>query len=150
MMGTEDSLTKNISDDVMDAWLRLKETALSFGEQSLTFSDKAILFTRKGCYLSVRPQKSYLGISFFLGRKVESPIVRETLAPARGTVEHTLRINHQDQIGAPLIQWLKEAYEVAEQLAPMPMQKRAAKSPPRQPPPKKKVPISEKKYFSPY
>ena len=44
---TEAALTQNLSDDLQDAWERLRETAVSFGDQRIYASHKSIMFARK-------------------------------------------------------------------------------------------------------
>jgi len=41
---TEAALTQELSDDLRDAWERLRETAVSFGDQRIYASHKSIMF----------------------------------------------------------------------------------------------------------
>ena len=54
---TEAALTKGLSEDLREAWERLRETAADFGEQRIYASGHAIMFSRKTCYFFVRPKK---------------------------------------------------------------------------------------------
>src|ERR687884_1019907 len=74
---TEAALTDDLSEDLRDAWERLRETAASFGEQRIYASHHSIMFSRRSCYFFVRPKKSFLEIYFFLGRKVTDPRIRQ-------------------------------------------------------------------------
>jgi hypothetical protein len=38
---------------------RLRETAVSFGNQRIYASHKSIMFSRKSCYIFVRPKRSF-------------------------------------------------------------------------------------------
>src|SRR6476661_2962885 len=62
---TEVKLTADLSDDLMDAWERLRETASSFGEQRIYASHHSIMFARKTCYFFVRPKPARLEVCFF-------------------------------------------------------------------------------------
>ena len=73
---TEGALTRDLSEDLQDAWERLRETAASFGEQRIYASHKSIMFSRKSCYFFVRPKKSFLEVCVFLGRPLKAPQVR--------------------------------------------------------------------------
>src|ERR1035438_474661 len=73
---TEAALTQDLSDGLRDAWERLGETAVSFGEQRIYASHKSIMFSRSSCYFFVRPKKNFLEICVFLGRTVRAPQVR--------------------------------------------------------------------------
>ena len=73
---TEAALTQDLSEDLRDAWERLRETAAAFGEQRIYASHNSIMFSRKSCYFFVRPKKSFLEVCVFLGRTVKAPQVR--------------------------------------------------------------------------
>src|SRR5687768_9147644 len=73
---TEAALTADLSEDLRDAWERLREAAISLGEQRIYASHKSIMFSRRSCYFFVRPKKSCLEVCVFLGRTVKAPQVR--------------------------------------------------------------------------
>ena len=124
---TEENLTRDLSDDLMEAWERLRDTASSFGEQRIYASHNSIMFSRKTCYFFVRPRKSFLEICFFLGRKVRDPRVRKTVSTSKVKVGHLVQIRHRDEVEPPITDWLKEAYDVSEALR-LPAKKRKTKS----------------------
>ena len=55
---TEAALTRDLSEDLRDAWERLRETAVSFGDQRIYASGTAIMFSRRVCYFFVRPKRN--------------------------------------------------------------------------------------------
>ena len=57
---TEAALTQDLSEDLRDAWERLRETAVSLGDQRIYASHKSIMFSRKSCHFFVRPKKRFL------------------------------------------------------------------------------------------
>src|SRR5919205_4269782 len=73
---TEAALTRDLSDDLRDAWERLRETAEEFGEQRIYASHRSIMFSRKACYFFVRPKRNFLELNVFLGRAVNAPQIR--------------------------------------------------------------------------
>jgi hypothetical protein len=54
---TEAALTSDLSEDLRDAWDRIRETAASFGDQRIYASHNSIMFARKACYFFVRPRR---------------------------------------------------------------------------------------------
>ncbi len=126
---TEEKLTQDLSEDLMEAWLRLRETVTAFGEQRVYASHKSIMFSRRHCYFFVRPKKSALEICFFLGKTVKSPLVRKSQAASKVKVGHIVHVTHRDEVEPPLTEWLKEAYEVSENLKAASAKRQ--KSPPR-------------------
>ena len=114
---TERALTADLSEDLMDAWERLRETASEFGEQRIYASHHSIMFSRKVCYFFVRPKKKVLEVWFFIGRTVKSPIVRKTMQSSKTKIAHLVHVTHRDQVEAPLTDWLKEAFDASEGLS---------------------------------
>lgn len=115
---TEAALTKELSEDLRDAWERLRETAASFGDQRIYASHKSIMFSRKSCYFFVRPKRSFLEVCIFLGRALASPLVRRIDRSSKSKFWHIIQIRHRDEVEPPITDWLKEAYDFAEGAAP--------------------------------
>ena len=76
---TETALTQDLSDDLRDAWERLRETAVEFGDQRVYASHSSIMFSRKSCYFFVRPKRTFLEVCVFLGRAVKAPQIRRLI-----------------------------------------------------------------------
>jgi hypothetical protein len=114
---TEAALTRDLPDDLREAWERLREAAVEFGEQRIYASHSSIMFSRKACYVFVRPKRSFLEVVFFLGRTLKSPKVRQTMEASRAKVAHIVRVTHRDEVEAPLTDWLREAYDTSETLS---------------------------------
>src|SRR5712691_299608 len=130
---TEKNLTSDLSEDLMDAWERLRETAVSLGYQRIYASHKSIMFSRKSCYFFVRPKRNFLELCVFLGRTLKAPQVRRVDRASKSKVVHIIQIKHRDQVEAPITDWLQEAYELSGALALKPVKTRAtAKSKPVQ------------------
>jgi hypothetical protein len=123
---TEAALTRDLSEDLRDAWERLRETAAGFGEQRIYASHNSIMFSRKACYVFVRPKRSFLEVVFFLGRTLRSGRIRQTVASSRAKVAHVVRVTHRDEVESPLTDWLQEAYDVSEALSARAPNKRPA------------------------
>ena len=114
---TEKALTADLSEDLLDAWERLRETASEFGEQRIYASHHSIMFSRKACYFFVRPKKKVLEIWFFLGKKIKAPMIRHTVQSSKVKGAHQVYVTHRDQVEAPLTDWLKQAYDSSERLS---------------------------------
>jgi hypothetical protein len=113
---TEAALTKDLSEDLREAWERLRETAVEFGEQRIYASHNSIMFARKACYFFVRPKRSYLEVVLFLGRAVRAPQIRRVEPTSKTKRAHFLQIRHRDEVEAPITDWLQEAYGLSEVL----------------------------------
>ena len=111
---TEAALTRELSEDLRDAWERLRETAASFGDQRIYASHKSIMFSRRCCYFFVRPKRTHLELCVFLGRAVKAPQVRRVDRASASKLVHFIRITHRDEVEPPVTDWLKEAYDFSE------------------------------------
>jgi hypothetical protein len=114
---TEAALTRELSDDLRDAWERLRETAVEFGDQRIYASHNSIMFSRTSCYFFVRPKKSFLEVTMFLGRAVKAPQIRRVNQSSKSKVVHVVHVTHRDQVEAPITDWLLEAYQLPDVLA---------------------------------
>ena len=128
---TEAALTRDLSEDLREAWERLRETAASFGEQRIYASHHSIMFSRASCYVFVRPKTSFLEVCVFLGRTVKSPRVRRADRTSRTKVAHIIQIRHRDEVEAPFTGWLQEAYALSDAPAARAGRKRKARKSPR-------------------
>ena len=110
---TEAALTQDLSDDLREAWERLRESAASIGEQRIYASHNSIMFARKTCYCFVRPKKQFLETCIFLSRAVKGPQVRRSTASSRTKFANILQIRHRDEVEGPITDWLEEAYDLS-------------------------------------
>ena len=114
---TEAALTRDLSEDLQDAWARLRETAVSFGDQRIYASHKSIMFSRKSCYFFVRPKRSFLEVCIFLGRPLKAPQLKRVDRSSKSKVVNFIQIRHRDEVEAPITDWLREAYEFSDATA---------------------------------
>lgn len=119
---TEAALTSELSEDLRDAWQRLRETAVELGDQRIYASHNSIMFARKACYCFVRPKRSFLEVCLFLGRTLKAPQVRKAMPSSKTKVAHLIRIRHRDEVEPPLTDWLREAYGLQD-APPAPVRK---------------------------
>jgi hypothetical protein len=139
---TEAALTADLSEDLRDAWERLRDTAVEFGDQRIYASHKSIMFSRKSCYFFVRPKRQHLELCVFLGRALKAPQVRKADRASKSKVYHIIHVRHRDEVEAPITDWLREAYDFSDAAA------RQSKPSGRRPPVarrKRKRAVSKKK-----
>ncbi len=113
---TEAALTEDLSEELRDAWERLRETAVTFGEQRIYASGTAIMFSRESCYFFVRPRRSFLQVCVFLGRAVRALQVRRVERKSASKLVHILHIRHRDEVEPPITDWLREAYDLPDKV----------------------------------
>src|SRR5947207_321038 len=111
---TEAALTEDLSEDLRDAWERLRETAVSFGDQRIYASHKSIMFSRNSCYFFVRPKRNFLELCIFLDRVLKAPQVRRADRASKSKIANFIHITHRDEVESPITGWLGEAYKLCE------------------------------------
>ncbi len=110
---TEEALTQGLSEDLREAYERLRESAVDLGEQRIYASHNSIMFAREHCYFFVRPQRKWLELCLFLGRQVEAAPIRKVTPTSKTKFAHFVRVAHRDEIEGALTKWLAEAYTFA-------------------------------------
>jgi hypothetical protein len=127
---TESALTGELSEDLQEAYERLREAAIELGEQRVYASHHSIMFSRKACYFFVRPKKSFLEVVLFLGRPIKAPQIKRVENPSRAKVANIVHVRHRDEVEAPLTDWLREAYELPDRMAAAAAAGRASRAKP--------------------
>lgn len=111
---TEAALTGDLAEDLQDAYARLRETAVEFGEQRIYASHHSIMFARKACHFFVRPKRKHLELVVFLGRAVKSPKIKKVVASSKLKRAHIIHITHRDEVEPPITDWMLEAYKLQD------------------------------------
>ena len=112
---TETALTKDLSEDLQDAYQRLRESAVELGEQRIYASHSSIMFSRKACHFFVRPKRKHLELVIFLGRAVRAPQIKKVVESSKTKRAHIIHIAHRDEVEPPITDWMHEAYELQDQ-----------------------------------
>jgi len=123
---TESALTRDLSDDLQEAWERLRDTAAAFGEQRIYASHKSIMFSRKSCYFFVRPKRAFLEVCVFLGHGLKSPLVRRVDRASKSKVANIIHLRHRDEVEPPITEWLQAAYALQDVVSAKPTALRPA------------------------
>lgn len=108
---TEAELIKGLDEDLQDAWYKIREFAAGLGKQRIYASGWAIMFSKKNCYLFVRPKKKYLETCIFLSSAIDSPEVKSARPVSKTKYANIVRVVHPDQVEAPVTEWIEEAYK---------------------------------------
>lgn len=111
---TEAALTRDLPEDLQDAYARLRETAAEFGDQRIYASHNSIMFARKACHFFVRPRRKHLEFVMFLGRAVRAPQIKKVVESSRTKRAHIVHITHRDEVEEPITDWMREAYELED------------------------------------
>lgn len=117
---TERALTKDLSEDLQDAYERFRDSAVELGDQRVYASHSSIMFSRKACHFFVRPKRKHLELVIFLGRARKHPKIKKVVESSRTKRAHVVHITHRDEVEVPLTDWMREAYELQDSQAGTP------------------------------
>ena len=120
---TEKALMQDLSEDLQEAYQRIRETAVELGDQRIYASHHSIMFSRKACHFLVKPRRKFLEFWIFLGRAAKGPHIKKVVESSRVKRAHLLKITHRDEIEPPITDWMKEAYELQDNPPPKPRAK---------------------------
>lgn len=108
---SESYLIENKSEDLQEAWFKIREFGQSLGEQRIYASGKAIMFSKKVCYFFVRPKKTFLEVVVF-NKNVKPKGYFSSVKPVTKTKwAHTFKLIHADQVEGILTDAIAEAFE---------------------------------------
>jgi hypothetical protein len=125
---TEAALTKDLSEELQDAYERLRDAASDLGEQRIYASHHSIMFARKAAYFFVRPKRSYLEVVIFLGRAVRAPQIKKVHESSKVKRAHVIHVRHRDEVEPPITDWLQEAYALQDQPTPKTQKRKPQKA----------------------
>jgi hypothetical protein len=111
---SEQDQKQNLSEDLQDAWAKLKLFLLSMGDQELRTSHRSIMFARKTCYAFVRPKKAFIELNFFLPKALDSDLLKKVTSVSKAKWIHVLHVIHSDQVEQPITDWIREAFECSD------------------------------------
>jgi hypothetical protein len=113
---SEEEQIQHLSDDLQEAWAKLKVHLLGLGEQEMRTSHRSIMFARKTCYAFVRPKRAFIELNFFLPKALDSESLKKVSAVSKTKWAHVLQLSHADQVEWPLTDWIREAFEYSGEL----------------------------------
>lgn len=142
---TEAALTRDLPEELQDAYQRIRETAVEFGEQRVYASLNSIMFSRTACYCFVRPKKSFLELVVFLGRSLRAPQIKRAMPASKTKFANLVQIRHRDEVEPPITDWMREAYTQSDALSARARQRAArSRATPKKPVGKRKKAFSSR------
>ena len=114
---TEAALTAGLSEDLMDAWERLRESASEFGEQRIYGLASLHYVLQRGLLLLRPAEEKSTGNLFLSGPHHQVADDPENDAVIKDKVAHLVHVTHRDQVESPLTNWLREAFETSGKLS---------------------------------
>jgi hypothetical protein len=114
---TEAALTEELTDDLREAWQRLRESMVDLGEQRIYASGSCIMFSRQVCHVFVRPKRRVLEVCIFLDRALRDPRVKRADPSSKVKFANIVHVQHRDEVEPPLTDWFAEAYALQDVMA---------------------------------
>ena len=113
---TEAALTKDLSEDLQDAYARLRETAVEFGEQRIYASHTRSCSRARPVTFWSSPSAITSSSGCSSAAPIKAPQIRKVVESSKVKRAHLIHIRHRDEVEAPLTDWMREAYELQDQI----------------------------------
>lgn len=107
---SESFLIENKSEDLQEAWYKIREFGESLGPQKIYASGRAIMFSKKVCCFFVRPKKTFLETVIFLSNKKLIDGFHSVKPSTKTKYAHTFKLVHADQVEGALADAITQAY----------------------------------------
>lgn len=88
----------------------------SIGPVTIIPQKARVAFQVRTRFVSAYPRKSHLLVGFDFARKVSSPRFHKIEQYGRHTFTHYLRVEKEEDFDEELIGWIRESYQVGQQM----------------------------------
>lgn len=108
---TADQL-KGQSADVLGIYDRIIRAVDALGPYTFSPIKDYIMLKNESTFLTIKPRKKYLDISFFLATQTEEFPVFKSLPRSKHRVLHAARLEKPSDVSKPVVAWIKESYQL--------------------------------------
>ena len=108
---TEVALTGHLTEELLEAWQKIRAFSLRLGDQRIYASGKAIMFSRKVCFFFVRPKATYLEVVILLNESRKLSGFKSARAVSKSKFAHTFRLEHPDQVEGELTGAIERSFQ---------------------------------------
>jgi hypothetical protein len=114
MISGEDVLLSKSSQDVIDAYNKIKTILNDFGSIIYEVKKNSIHCIKNVAFVGLHPKKVMLDINIVLNRSLNGAFNSKTEQVSRNRFHNEIRILNQSQIDSDLIKVLKESYQISK------------------------------------
>jgi hypothetical protein len=111
---TADQL-KHQSADVLEIYKRIIRAVDKLGPYTFSPIKDYIMLKHTSTFLTIKPRKKYLDISFFLAKKTEEFPVFASLPASKHRVRHAARMEKPADVTRAVVNWIKASYQLTSQ-----------------------------------
>lgn len=107
---SEDFLIRPLTEELQEAWFKIRSFGEALGEQRIYASGRAIMFSKKVCYTFVRPHKKFIETVIFLTESKKLKGFSTVRAVSKTKYAHTFKLVHSDQVEGELTSAMSRAF----------------------------------------
>jgi hypothetical protein len=111
MTSGEDVLLSKSSQDVIDAYNKIKKTLNEFGRITYEVKKTSVHCVKNVAFVGLHPKKAVLDINIVLNRSLNGAFNSKTEQVSQNRFHNEIRILNQSQINSDLIKVLKESFQ---------------------------------------
>ena len=109
---TEAALTQDLSEDLRDAWERMRETAAELRRAAdLRLAQVDHVLAQVLLLLRAAEEEASSRCASSSAAPCKAPQVRRVERKSKTKIVHIIHVTHRDEVEAPITDWLQEAYD---------------------------------------
>lgn len=105
---------KNQPEFILEIYKRILDAVKKVGPFSVSPIKDYIMLKHKSTFLTIKPRKKYLDITFFLAEKTEDFPVYKSFQRSKNRVTHGARFENPEGITRTVLGWIKQSYDLTK------------------------------------
>jgi hypothetical protein len=107
---TADAQLRNQSDAVLRTYQKIIQSVDKLGDYTVSPIKDYIMLKNKSTFLTIKPRKTYLDISFFLATPSDEFPIFKSIRASRNRVRHAARFDKPSDVSSLVLKWIKQSY----------------------------------------
>lgn len=105
---------KNQPALILEVYNRILDAVKKMGPFSVSPIKDYIMLKHKSTFLTIKPRKKYLDITFYLSVKSDDFPIYKSFQTSKNRVAHGARFEDPNDITRTVLQWIKQSYDLTK------------------------------------
>jgi len=105
---------KNQPEPILKMYQRILDGVKKMGPFSVSPIKDYIMLKHKSTFLTIKPRKKYLDITFFLAEALEDFPIYKSIPRSKNRVAHGARFENLSDITPGVLRWIKQSYDLTQ------------------------------------
>jgi hypothetical protein len=109
---TAQAQLKNQPDIIVQIYQKIIDTVDKIGHYTKSPIKDYIMLKNRSTFLTIKPRKRYLDISFFLSEKSEDFPIFNSMQTSKNRIAHVARLESPKDVSSTVRSWIKKSYQL--------------------------------------